>query len=119
MRFAGRRSRAATPPASLGFDLVLDAVGAQATRAMAVESSAREAAWCASGWPPMTPRFLPHGGARADHDHGSYAYTMGDFEQALEWLADGRASLGELPPVLPLEEGRTLRAAGEGRRPTR
>jgi threonine dehydrogenase-like Zn-dependent dehydrogenase len=36
---------------------------------------------------------------------GSYAYTMSDFEQALEWLADGRASLGELPPVLPLEEG--------------
>jgi threonine dehydrogenase-like Zn-dependent dehydrogenase len=36
---------------------------------------------------------------------GSYAYTMADFEQALDWLAAGRASLGELAPVLPLEEG--------------
>jgi threonine dehydrogenase-like Zn-dependent dehydrogenase len=36
---------------------------------------------------------------------GSYAYTMADFEQALEWLATGRASLGELAPVLPLEDG--------------
>jgi threonine dehydrogenase-like Zn-dependent dehydrogenase len=30
---------------------------------------------------------------------------MSDFEQALEWLVSGRASLGELAPVLPLEEG--------------
>lgn len=36
---------------------------------------------------------------------GSYAYTMADFEQSLEWLASGRASLGDLPPVLPLDEG--------------
>ena len=36
---------------------------------------------------------------------GSYAYTMADFEQALEWLVDGRASLGELPAVRPLEDG--------------
>jgi threonine dehydrogenase-like Zn-dependent dehydrogenase len=36
---------------------------------------------------------------------GSYAYTMADFEQALEWLVDGRASVGELPAVRPLEDG--------------
>ena len=36
---------------------------------------------------------------------GSYAYTMADFEQALEWLAAGRASLGELSPVRPLDDG--------------
>src|ERR671912_50293 len=36
---------------------------------------------------------------------GSYAYTAEDYEQALEWLVAGRAGIGELPPVLPLEEG--------------
>jgi threonine dehydrogenase-like Zn-dependent dehydrogenase len=36
---------------------------------------------------------------------GSYAYTMQDFEQAFEWLISGRASLGELPPVQPLDDG--------------
>ena len=36
---------------------------------------------------------------------GSYAYTEEDYEQALEWLVEGKAGIGELPPVLPLEEG--------------
>ena len=35
---------------------------------------------------------------------GSYAYTAEDYEQGLEWLVDGRAGIGELPPVLSLEE---------------
>ena len=30
---------------------------------------------------------------------------MADFEQAFEWLVDGRASVGELPAVRPLEDG--------------
>jgi (R,R)-butanediol dehydrogenase / meso-butanediol dehydrogenase / diacetyl reductase len=36
---------------------------------------------------------------------GSYAYTAEDYEQALEWLVEGKAGIGELPPVLSLEEG--------------
>lgn len=36
---------------------------------------------------------------------GSYAYTAEDYEQALQWLVEGKAGIGELPPVLPLEEG--------------
>ena len=36
---------------------------------------------------------------------GSYAYTMEDYEQALDHLASGRASLGELPAVLPAGRG--------------
>jgi threonine dehydrogenase-like Zn-dependent dehydrogenase len=47
-----------------------------------------------------------HGVVRGQVDiQGSYAYTMADFDQSLAWLAEGRATLGELPPVLPLEEG--------------
>ena len=36
---------------------------------------------------------------------GSYAYTMADFEQALDWLVTGRASLGDLDDVQPLDDG--------------
>ena len=35
---------------------------------------------------------------------GSYAYTAPDYETALRWLVEGRAGIGELPPVLPLED---------------
>ena len=47
-----------------------------------------------------------HGIVRGQLDlQGSYAYTADDYEQALEWLVEGRAGIGELPPVLPLERG--------------
>jgi (R,R)-butanediol dehydrogenase / meso-butanediol dehydrogenase / diacetyl reductase len=47
-----------------------------------------------------------HGVVRGQLDlQGSYAYTAEDYEQALEWLVGGQAGIGDLPPVLPLEEG--------------
>ena len=47
-----------------------------------------------------------HGVVRGQIDlQGSYAYTAADFEQALDWLVEGKAGIGELPPVLSLEEG--------------
>src|SRR5215207_9321997 len=47
-----------------------------------------------------------HGVVRGQFDlQGSYAYTAEDYEQALEWLVEGRAGIGALPPVLPLERG--------------
>src|SRR3712207_9432314 len=47
-----------------------------------------------------------HGVVRGQLDlQGSYAYTADDYEQALEWMVEGRAGIGELPPVMPLEEG--------------
>jgi len=36
---------------------------------------------------------------------GAYAYTDADYDAALALLLDGRAGLGELEPVLPLEAG--------------
>src|SRR4028118_1593875 len=36
---------------------------------------------------------------------GSYAYTASDYEQALEWLVDGRAGIGGLPPGPPPARG--------------
>ena len=90
----------------LGFDLVLDAVGAQATRAMAVELVRPGGRVVCVGLAADDTTLPFHTVVRRQITIiGSYAYTMADFDQALEWLADGRASLGELPPVLPLDDG--------------
>jgi 2-desacetyl-2-hydroxyethyl bacteriochlorophyllide A dehydrogenase len=90
----------------LGFDLVLDAVGAQSTRALAVDLVRPGGRVVCVGLAADDTTLPFHTVVRQQITIiGSYAYTMGDFEQALEWLAGGRASLGELPPVLPLDDG--------------
>jgi threonine dehydrogenase-like Zn-dependent dehydrogenase len=90
----------------LGADLVLDAVGAQATRAMALELLRPGGQAVCIGLAADETTLGFHGIVRGQLGlRGSYAYTMADFEQALAWLADGRASVGELPPVRPLEDG--------------
>jgi threonine dehydrogenase-like Zn-dependent dehydrogenase len=90
----------------LGFDLILDAAGAQATRAMAVDLVRPGGRVVCIGLAADDTTLPFHTVVREQITIiGSYAYTMADFEQALEWLAAGRASLGELAPVLPLEDG--------------
>jgi 2-desacetyl-2-hydroxyethyl bacteriochlorophyllide A dehydrogenase len=90
----------------LGFDLVLDAAGAQGTRAMAVDLVRPGGRVVCIGLATDDTTLPFHTVVREQITIiGSYAYTMADFEQALEWLAAGRASLGVLTPVLPLEEG--------------
>jgi len=95
------------PTEGLGADLVIDAVGAEVTRRMAVEVLLRpggRAVFVGLHDDATTLGF--HDVVRGQLDlQGSYAYTADDYEQALEWLVGGRAGIGELPPVLPLEEG--------------
>jgi threonine dehydrogenase-like Zn-dependent dehydrogenase len=91
----------------LGADLVVDAVGAEVTRRMAVEVLLRpggRAVFVGLHDDATTLGF--HDIVRGQLDlQGSYAFTADDYEQALEWLVAGSAGIGELPPVLPLEEG--------------
>jgi threonine dehydrogenase-like Zn-dependent dehydrogenase len=92
--------------AEFGFDLVLDAAGARATRAMAVDLVRPGGRVVCIGLATDDTSLSFHTVVREQIAIlGSYAYTMADFERSLEWLADGRASLGELTPVLPLDEG--------------
>jgi (R,R)-butanediol dehydrogenase / meso-butanediol dehydrogenase / diacetyl reductase len=95
------------PTEGLGADLVVDAVGAEVTRRMAVEVLLRpggRAVFVGLHDDATTLGF--HDIVRGQLDlQGSYAFTADDFEQALEWLVAGSAGIGELPPVLPLEEG--------------
>ena len=95
------------PTEGLGADLVIDAVGAQVTRKMAVEELLRPGGRAVMiGLHDDETTLGFHGVVRNQIDiQGSYAYTASDFEQALEWLIGGRAGIGDLPSVLPLEEG--------------
>ncbi len=94
------------PTEGLGADLVIDAVGAEATRGMALDLLRPGGRVVYIGLHDDDTMLGFHEVVRGQLDlQGSYAYTAEDFEQALEWLVDGRAGIGELPPVLPLEEG--------------
>jgi (R,R)-butanediol dehydrogenase / meso-butanediol dehydrogenase / diacetyl reductase len=95
------------PTEGLGADLVIDAAGAEVTRRMAVEVLLRPGG-CAVfvGLHDDETTLGFHDVVRGQLDlRGSYAYTAEDYEQGLDWLVEGRAGIGELPPVLPLEEG--------------
>ena len=97
------------PTEGLGVDLVIDAVGAEATRRAAVELLRPGGRAVFIGLHDDDTTLGYHGVVRGQLDlQGSYAYTAEDFETALEWLVDGRAGIGELPPVLTLEEGPTV-----------
>jgi 2-desacetyl-2-hydroxyethyl bacteriochlorophyllide A dehydrogenase len=119
---AARRERAASLGAHAAFgspgealeaqegfgpDLVLDAVGAQATRAFGLELLRPGGTMVCIGLANDDTTLGFHGIVRSQHRiQGSYAYTMPDFEQAHEWLVSGRASLGDdLTEVRPLDEG--------------
>jgi threonine dehydrogenase-like Zn-dependent dehydrogenase len=87
-------------------DLTLDAVGAQATRRLAVALLAPGARAVFIGLAADDTTLGFHDVVRGQLTlQGSYAYTMADFEQALQWLADDRVSVGELPAVRPLSDG--------------
>jgi 2-desacetyl-2-hydroxyethyl bacteriochlorophyllide A dehydrogenase len=106
-----RRERALALGASDGdpgdADLVLDAVGAEATRRHGLELLRPGGTLVCIGLAADDTTLGFHGVVRSQHRiQGSYAYTMADFEQAHEWLVSGAASLGDdLTPVRPLEDG--------------
>jgi threonine dehydrogenase-like Zn-dependent dehydrogenase len=89
------------------FDLVLDAVGAQATRRLGLELLRPAGTMVCIGLAADETTLGFHGVVRSQHRiQGSYAYTMDDFEQAHAWLVSGEATLGDdLTDVLPLEDG--------------
>src|SRR2546422_5603588 len=87
-------------------DLVIDAVGATATRRSALELVRPGGAVLLLGLHEDESALSFH---RVVRDQvalqGSFAYTDADFDMALELLASGTISLGELASTLPLEAG--------------
>jgi threonine dehydrogenase-like Zn-dependent dehydrogenase len=94
------------PTEGLGPELIIDAVGADVTRRTAVDLVRPGGRTVMVGLHDDDTTLGFHGVVRGQVAiQGSYAYTAEDYEQALAWLVEGRAGIGELPPVLPLEEG--------------
>ena len=105
---SGEEARATLeePTEGLGADLVIDAVGAEVTRRMALELLRPGGRAVFVGLHDDETTLGFHGVVRGQLDLlGSYAFTAEDYSQAVEWLVQGRAGIGDLPPVLPLEEG--------------
>jgi threonine dehydrogenase-like Zn-dependent dehydrogenase len=89
-----------------GADVVIDAVGAQVTRRLALDllrpGGCAVAIGLADDTTPVEFRDLVRRGLTL---RGSYAYTPADYDRALELLLDGSAGLGALEEVLPLDAG--------------
>jgi threonine dehydrogenase-like Zn-dependent dehydrogenase len=88
----------------LGADFVIDAVGRESTRQLAVDAVRPGGRVVLLGLHDDLTGFSGHDLVRREVLlTGSYAYTDEDFARALALLASGRVGIGELPPVLPLE----------------
>ncbi|WP_119071219.1 alcohol dehydrogenase catalytic domain-containing protein [Rubrobacter indicoceani] len=90
----------------LGADLVVDAVGAEATRRLGAGISRPGGTLVCIGLHDDETTLGFHDAIRRQVCvQGSYAYTQDDFSQAVEWLSSGEAGLGSTPVPLPLESG--------------
>jgi 2-desacetyl-2-hydroxyethyl bacteriochlorophyllide A dehydrogenase len=90
--------------AGLGADFVIDAVGRESTRRLAVEAVRPGGTVVLLGLHDDETAFSGHDLVRREVlVAGSYAYTDADFFQALRLLTSGRVGLGALPAVQPLE----------------
>jgi threonine dehydrogenase-like Zn-dependent dehydrogenase len=89
-----------------GMDLVIDAAGTKATRRIAIELLSPAGTAVFIGMHDDESSMPWRRVIRGNHTiKGVFAYADVDFQKALEWLAQGRAGIGDLKEVLPLERG--------------
>jgi len=89
-----------------GVDLVIDAAGADITRQLAVDLLAPAGTAVFVGLHSDQTSLPWHRVIRGNHAiRGVFGYSDGDFRQALQWVAEGRAGIGELGAVQPLDHG--------------
>jgi (R,R)-butanediol dehydrogenase / meso-butanediol dehydrogenase / diacetyl reductase len=89
-----------------GVDLMIDAVGAEATRFLAIQLLSPAGTAVFIGLHDDQTALPWHRIVRGNHTvRGVFGYSDSDFKQAVDWLADGRAGIGALKALLPLEHG--------------
>jgi threonine dehydrogenase-like Zn-dependent dehydrogenase len=95
-----------------GADLVVDAVGGEDTRQLAIELLGPAGSAVFIGLHDDETALPWRRVIRGNHTvRGVFAYSDADFQHALDWLAQGRAGIGDLKAVLPLEDGPAAFAA--------
>ena len=105
-RLGAHSSHANAEGLRLAVDLVVDAVGSEATRLLALDllNPGGTAVFIGmhSDESPLPWRRV----IRGNHTiRGVFAYSDKDFQQSIDWLAQGKAGIGDLKAVLPLDEG--------------
>jgi len=89
-----------------GIDLVVDAAGADVTRRLALDLLTPAGTAVFIGLHDDQTALPWHRVIRGNHTvRGVFGYSDADFQQALDWLADGRAGIGDLKGILSLDEG--------------
>jgi threonine dehydrogenase-like Zn-dependent dehydrogenase len=89
-----------------GVDLVVDAVGAESTRLLALDLLNPAGTAIFIGLHDDETALPWRRVIRGNHTiSGVFAYSDTDFQQTLDWLAQGKAGIGDLKDVLPLEDG--------------
>ena len=106
LRLGARDARETTEGVEPGVELVVDAAGTESTRRIALDllSPAGTAVFIGmhSDETPLPWRRV----VRGNHTiRGVFGYEDADFEHALDLLAQGRAGIGPLNDVLPLDRG--------------
>lgn len=90
-----------------GFDVVVDAVGADATRRQAVEFARRGGRIVFSGLHEADSRLPINAAVRNEITmRGAFCYDSSDFRTALDWLSEGRVDLRDHTRLRPLSEGK-------------
>lgn len=105
-RLGAHRTYASGSEVKPGVDLVIDAVGSSATRLLAVQLLSPAGTAVFIGLHEDETALPWHRIVRGNHTiKGVFGYSDLDFRQALDWLGSGRAGIGTMRDVVPLEDG--------------
>src|SRR6266700_4200775 len=106
LRLGAQNAHASGSEVEPGVDLVIDAVGADATRLLAIDLLGPAGTAVFIGLHDDETALPWHRIVRGNHTiKGVFGYSDSDFQQALDWLADGRAGIGDLRALVPLDDG--------------
>lgn len=106
VRLGAHAAYASTEEVEGDVDLVIDAAGTESTRRTAIGLLTPAGTAVFIGMRDDESSMPWRLVIRGNHTiKGVFAYADVDFQRALDWLAQGRAGIGELKEVLPLERG--------------
>jgi threonine dehydrogenase-like Zn-dependent dehydrogenase len=105
-RLGAHASHATADGLRLSVDVSIDAVGTEETRLLALELLNPGGTAVFIGMHKDETSLPWRRVIRGNHTiRAVFAYSDADFKQSIDWLAQGKAGMGDLKAVLPLEDG--------------